>query len=132
MIGTDGEGVSPTGILGYGKPHPRYYGTYPRILGKYVREDGLLTLEEAILKMTSLPAKMLGIQNRGEIRKGAIADVVIFDSETIIDKATFLDPHQFSIGIQHVIVNGLVVVKENNQNDLLPGAVLRSNLLAKG
>ncbi|NIS67849.1 MAG: amidohydrolase family protein, partial [Proteobacteria bacterium] len=77
MVGTDAWGVAPTGILGYGKPHPRYYGTYPRILGKYVREQGLLTLEDAIRRMTSFPAQRMGILDRGLLREGMWADIVI-------------------------------------------------------
>ncbi|MHA2119140.1 MAG: N-acyl-D-amino-acid deacylase family protein, partial [Candidatus Thorarchaeota archaeon] len=115
MVGTDGEGVSPTGVLGYGKPHPRFYGTYPRILGKYVREEGLLPLEFAIWKMTGFPAKQLGLDNRGQIRVGTAADVVVFNPKTVIDKATFTDPHQFSVGIEHVFVNGVQVVSNGMQ-----------------
>jgi N-acyl-D-amino-acid deacylase len=125
MIGTDGSGVSPTGILSHGKPHPRHYGTYPRVLGKYVREQGLLDLEEAIYKMTGFPAKRLNLEDRGLLKEGYWADLVIFNPETIIDNATFLDPHQFPTGIQHVIVNGTVVVTQGKQLDHLPGRVLR-------
>ncbi|MFX1260692.1 MAG: amidohydrolase family protein [Promethearchaeota archaeon] len=125
MVGTDGEGVSPTGVLGYGKPHPRFYGTYPRILGKYVREEGFLTLEDAIWKMTGFPAKQLGLGNRGRIRAGMIADVVVFDPKTVIDKATFTDSHQFPKGIHEVIVNGMQVITDGKQTDKLPGVVLR-------
>ncbi len=125
MIGTDGEGVSPTGVLGYGKPHPRFYGTYPRILGRYVREKKLLTLEEAIRKMTSFPAQRLGLRDRGLLREGMWADIVIFDPKTVIDKATFDQPHQFSQGIKHVIVNGEIAVEDEKFIDVLPGKVLR-------
>ena len=107
MIGTDGAGVAPSGILSHGKPHPRHYGTYPRILGRYVREKGLLTIEEAIHKMTGFPAQRLGFQDRGLIKMGHWADIVVFDPKTIIDRATFMDPHQFSSGIHNVIVNGV-------------------------
>ena len=125
MIGTDGAGVAPAGILSHGKPHPRHYGTYPRILGRYVREMGLLTLEEAIYKMTGFPAQRLGLQDRGLLRMGNWADIVVFDPKTIIDKATFMDPHQFSLGIHHVIVNGVSTVSEKGQSNDLPGKVLR-------
>jgi N-acyl-D-amino-acid deacylase len=125
MVGTDGSGVSPTGILGHGKPHPRYYGTYPRILGYYVREKRVLTLENAIYKMTGFPAQRLGFQDRGIVKPGYWADVVIFNPKTVIDRATFMDPHQFSEGIHHVIVNGVSVVASNGQNKELPGHVLR-------
>ncbi|MHA1124384.1 MAG: N-acyl-D-amino-acid deacylase family protein [Candidatus Heimdallarchaeota archaeon] len=125
MIGTDGSSVSPTGPLSYGKPHPRFYGTYPRILGKYVREEGLMTVEQAIRKMTSFPAQRLGIRDRGLLRESNWADIVVFDPETIIDKATFLDPHQFPVGIEYVIVNGKLVVSKGEHQTNLPGKVLR-------
>ena len=125
MIGTDAWGVNPSGILRHGKPHPRYYGTYPRILGKYVREEGVLTLENAIRKMTSFPAQRLGLLDRGLLKEGLWADVVIFDPETVIDKATYLDPHQFPEGILHVLVNGQIVVANGQQTGRLPGKVLR-------
>lgn len=125
MIGTDGWGVSPTGILGYGKPHPRFYGTYPRILGKFVRDKQLMTLETAIRKMTSFPSQKLGLFDRGLIREGMWADVVVFDPVTVIDRATYENPHQFSKGISHVIVNGVCVVENEVQNTELPGKVLQ-------
>lgn len=125
MVGTDGAGVAPTGVLSHGKPHPRHYGTYPRILGHYVREKGLLTLQEAIHKMTGFPAQRLRFHDRGLLRAGNWADIAVFDPKTIIDRATFLDPHQFSLGIHHVIVNGVSIVNEEGQNEELPGKVLR-------
>jgi len=125
MIGTDGSGVAPTGILGHGKPHPRYYGTYPRILGHYVREKGVLTLPEAIHKMSGMPAQRLGLKDRGFLIPGYWADVVVFDPETVIDRATFMDPHQFPLGITHVIVNGVSIVNEDGQGGELPGRVLK-------
>jgi N-acyl-D-amino-acid deacylase len=125
MIGTDGAGVAPTGILSHGKPHPRHYGTYPRILGRYVREKGLLSLEAAIYKMTGFPAKRLNLADRGVLKENNWADIVIFDPDTIIDNATFLDPHQFPTGIHTVIVNGEVVVSEDEQHDVLPGRILK-------
>ena len=125
MIGTDGAGVAPSGILSHGKPHPRHYGTYPRILGRYVREKGLLTIEEAIHKMTGFPAQRLGFQDRGLIKMGHWADIVVFDPKTIIDRATFMDPHQFSSGIHNVIVNGVSIVDIEGQSEELPGKVLR-------
>ncbi|MFX0087322.1 MAG: amidohydrolase family protein, partial [Candidatus Hodarchaeota archaeon] len=110
MIGTDGWGVSSGGNFDYGKPHPRFYGTYPRILGKYVREKRLLSLEQAIRKMTSFPAQKLGLHDRGLLREGSWADIVIFDPQAIRDEATFDNPHQFPKGIHYVIVNGEIVV----------------------
>lgn len=125
MIGTDGWGVAPIGILGFGKPHPRFYGTYPRILGKYVRQEGLLKLEDAIRKMTSFPAQKLGLQDRGLLRENMSADVVVFDHKTVIDRATYEDPHRFPTGIKHVIINGEIVVENEQQTEKLPGRILR-------
>ncbi len=126
MIGTDGWGISPTGAFGHTKPHPRSYGTYPRILRKYVREEGVLALEEAIWKMSGFPAEVLGFKERGLIRERFWADIVVFNSKTIEDKATFLDPHQFPAGIHYVIVNGKIVVDNATQLDVFPGKVLRA------
>ena len=123
MIGTDGVGIPNLPALG--AFHPRFYGTYPRILGKYVREEKLLTLEDAIRRMTSFPAQRLGLKDRGLIREGMGADIVIFNPDTIIDKATFENAHQFPEGIPHVIVNGVMVVENNKQNRKRPGKVLR-------
>jgi len=125
MVGTDGSSVTPTGPLSYGKPHPRFYGTYPRILGKYVREEGLMTIEKAIRKMTSFPAQRLGIQDRGLLRENNWADVVVFNPETVIDKATFLEPHQFPVGIEYVLVNGELVVTKGEHQRNKPGKILR-------
>lgn len=105
MIGSDGI-PSPTG-----KPHPRLYGTFPRVLERYVREEGILSLEEGVRKMTSLPARTFMLADRGEIREGAWADLVIFDPAKIIETATYEDPRNYPTGISHVIVNGQVVVE---------------------
>jgi N-acyl-D-amino-acid deacylase len=121
MVGTDGWSVP----MGSGKPHPRFYGTYPRILGKYVREEKILKLEQAIRKMTSFPAQTIGILDRGLIREGMWADLVIFDPDTIIDKATYTDPHQYPDGINYVIINGEIVVKNKKHTTVKPGKILR-------
>jgi len=123
MVGTDGVGIPNMPAMG--AFHPRFYVTYPRILGKYVREEKVLLLEDAIRKMTSFPAQRLGLKDRGLVREGMCADIVIFNPNTIIDKATFEDPHQFPEGISHVIVNGVIVVENNKQNKKRPGKVLR-------
>lgn len=117
MVGTDG--------LLAGRPHPRAYGTYPRILGRYVREQGVLRLEEAIRKMTSLPAQRLGLRDRGLLRKGYFADIVIFDPETVLDRATFEDPLQYPVGVESVIVNGEVTVENGAPTGVRSGIVLR-------
>lgn len=111
--------------LGEGHPHPRAYGTFPRVLGHYVRERGVLRLEEAVRKMTSLPASRLGLTDRGRIESGARADLVLFDPERIIDRATFEDPHQYPEGIEYVLVNGVVVLDRDGLTSERPGRVLR-------
>jgi len=110
MVGSDGSAISPHMILGRGKPHPRYYGTFPRIIGHYVRE-GVLNLQEAIRKMTSAPAQRLGLRDRGLLREGFKADITIFDPDEVKDNATFTDPHRYASGIPYVIVNGIIVVE---------------------
>ena len=107
-----------------GKVHPRLYGCYPRYLGKYVRETGTLNWESAIKKMTSLPAGRLGLKDRGILRKGMKADIVVFDPDEIIDTATFDDPHQFPVGIEYVLVNGEIVADHGRHTGALPGKVL--------
>ena len=124
-IGSDGTAVSPEGVLGRGKPHPRFYGTFPRILGKYVREEKILTLEDAVRKMTSLPAARLRLSDRGLLRAGMAADIVVFDPERVIDRATFDDPHRYAEGIDVVIVNGQVVLDEGRHTGASPGRALR-------
>ena len=127
MVGTDGAAIPLTGPLSYGKPHPRYFGTFPRILGKYVREEKVMSLETAIRKMTSFPAQRLGLFDRGIIRENNWADIVIFNPETIIDKATFLDPHHHSIGIEYVLVNGQIVLEKGTHKQIKAGKILRKN-----
>ncbi|MDO5142598.1 MAG: D-aminoacylase [Eubacteriales bacterium] len=112
------------GLLG-GKPHPRVFGAFPRILGKYVREDKALTLEEAIYKMTKKPATTFNIADRGELREGAYADITIFDPETVIDKGTFTDPVQYPEGIEYVIINGRLTIKNGEHTGAQNGFVLR-------
>ena len=125
MVGSDGSAVAPEGVLGKGKPHPRYYGTFPRFLSLYVREKRVLTLEQSIRKMCYLPAWRLGFRDRGIIREGAYADIVIFNPKTVKDNATFTDPHKFPTGIIHVLVNGVPVVFDSKHTGAKPGRVLR-------
>jgi len=106
-------------------PHPRGYGNNPRVLGRYVRDLKLISLEDAIRKMTSLPAQTFGLRDRGMIREGFAADIVIFDENTIVDQATFDKPHQFPLGISYVIVNGAPVVENNKITNARPGLALR-------
>lgn len=126
MIGSDGDAISPYGKLGQGKPHPRCYGTFPRYLGHYVRERKILPLAEAIRRITSLPAQKLGLKNRGVLKTGFYADMVIFDPKAILDKATFVQPHQYSEGIEFVIVNGKIAVEKGEHTGELAGRVLTS------
>ncbi len=126
MIGSDSSARSDNGITAKGKPHPRGFGTFPRVLGKFTREDGVLGLEEAIYKMTGFPAKRFGIKQRGLIKEGYYADIVIFDPEKINDRATFEDPFHFPDGVSHVLINGMTVVEDGRVKDVLPGRVLRN------
>ncbi len=120
MIASDGR----LSRLGVGHPHPRWYGTFPRVLGYYVREKGVLTLTDAIRKMTGLPASRLGLTDRGQIELGYFADIVVFDPETIIDKATFEDPHQYPEGIRLVFVNGQLTVTGADFTETRAGRVI--------
>ena len=111
--------------FGKGKPHPRNYGTYPRVLAKYVREEKIISLPEAIRKMTSLPARKIGLWDRGIIRPGMKADITIFNFYTVKDTATYEDPHSYPQGIEYVIVNGVVVIEEGRHTGATPGRLLR-------
>ena len=124
-IGSDGSAVRPDGILGRGKPHPRWYGAFPLVLGKYVREEGVLTLREAVRKMTSMNAEKVGITDRGLLKEGMKADITIFDPRTVKDEATFENPHQYPTGIPYVIVNGRVVIDQGEHSGAKPGEVIR-------
>lgn len=125
MICSDGSVYAPTGPLSGGSPHPRSYGTFPRVLGHYVREERIMPLETAIHKMTGLPARKIQVEDRGVIRPGAFADLVAFDPSTILDTATFDDPHQYPRGIDLVVVNGAVTVREGAMTGTLAGRPVR-------
>jgi N-acyl-D-aspartate/D-glutamate deacylase len=124
-VGSDGSALAVEGPLRAGVPHPRSFGTFPRVLGRYVRELKVIPLEEAIRKMTSLPAEILGLADRGTIKEGQWADLVIFDPATVADKATFEDPFQYPVGIDTVMVNGQVVLDEGKHTNARPGKVLK-------
>lgn len=124
-VGTDAGAVNVQGPLSESKVHPRAYGTFPRILGRYVRDQHLLTLEQAIRKFTSLPAQRMGLRDRGILRAGAFADITIFDPGTVIDMATFENPHRPSVGIEYVIVNGVVSLEGGKVTGRLAGRPLR-------
>src|SRR5438067_2129227 len=124
-IDNDSSGTSPEGILGQEHPHPRAYGTFPRILRKYVREEKKLPLEDANRKMSALPAQRMRLTDRGVLKAGMWADVVIFDPAAVRDLATFENPNQLSEGMQYVLVNGVPVIDEGKMTGALPGKVLR-------
>jgi N-acyl-D-aspartate/D-glutamate deacylase len=120
-IGTDSAALRTEGALAQGSPHPRAYGTFPRILGRYVREEKTLELADAVRKMTSAAAAQMHIRDRGFIREGSYADLVVFDAATVKDNATYEKPHQYPTGIRHVIVNGVPVLDEKGLTGSRPG-----------
>jgi N-acyl-D-amino-acid deacylase len=126
MVASDGSALATSGVLRSGNPHPRSFGTFPRVLGKYAREEKLFDLAEAIRKITALPASALGIKDRGLLQMGNFADVVIFDTDKVIDRATWTTPHQYPGGIRFVVVNGEVVIDEGEFTGKLAGRVLRA------
>jgi N-acyl-D-amino-acid deacylase len=123
-ICNDSQGASPTGILGEEHPHPRAYGTFPRILRKYVRDEHILALEDAIRKFSALPAERMRLADRGVLKTGMWADVVVFDPATVRDVATFENPNQLSEGMRFVLVNGVPVIEEGKMTNALPGKVV--------
>ncbi len=125
VIGSDGESEAPYGPTGDTQTHPRSYGTFPRVIRRYSIEQGLFSMEEAIRKMTSSPAERIGLNDRGMLAKGMAADIVVFDPESIRDKATFEDSHQYPEGIVHVFVNGLITIQDGDHTKERAGQVLR-------
>ena len=119
MVGSDG-------LLTGDMPNPRSYGTFPYVLGQFVREEGLLRLEEAVRKMTAIPAQRLGLSDRGVLRDGMKADIVVFDPDRVQAKSTFEQPKQYPEGIDYVVVNGKLVVDKGQHTGALPGRALRS------
>ncbi|MCJ7731293.1 amidohydrolase family protein [Candidatus Bathyarchaeota archaeon] len=129
-VGTDGRVHNPKGVLNKDipAPHPRFYGTFPRVLGRYVREKHVITLEDAVRKMTSLPAQILGLGDRGILLPGNHADIVVFDPDTVIDRADFVPPEStklFPEGILHLIVNGELTLFDKEHTGARAGHVLR-------
>jgi N-acyl-D-amino-acid deacylase len=118
MVGTDSTFIGQ-------KPSPRTYGSYPRILGQFVRDEGRLSLEEAVRKMTSAPAARLGLRDRGQLRDGWVADVVVFDPDRIRAHATYDEPRRHSEGVEHVLVNGVAVFDGGDATGARPGRALR-------
>lgn len=126
-IGSDGQALAIEGPLKRGHPHPRSFGTFPRVLGVYVRQKGLLSLENAVRKMTSQNAAKIGLFDRGLLRPGMFADITVFDAERVIDRATYTEPFQYSEGIEHVIVNGQIVLDAGKHTGARPGKALRGH-----
>ena len=124
-IGSDGSAMAVEGPLRFGHPHPRSFGTFARVLGEYVRNRGLLRLEDAVRKMTSLNAAKAGLTDRGILRPGLFADLTVFDADQVVDRATYLDPFRYSVGIRHLIVNGQIVLEAGQHTHAHPGRALR-------
>lgn len=123
-ICSDGASMAPEGVFLNSSTHPRSYGNFARLLGKYVREEKVISLQEAVSRMTGLPATNLGLYNRGFLKAGMFADVVVFDPETIHDIASYKDPHQYAVGMKHVFVNGVQVLKDGEHTGAKPGRAL--------
>ena len=123
-FGSDEASQAPEGVFLKSNPHPRAYGNFARLLGQYVREEKVISLAEAVRRLTGLPATNLGLQDRGFVREGMFADVVVFDPKTVADRATFERPHQYAVGMQHVLVNGVPVLKDGEHTGATPGRAL--------
>jgi N-acyl-D-amino-acid deacylase len=124
-FGSDEAAPAPEGVFLKSNPHPRAYGTFARVLGRYVRDEKALTLTDAIRRLSGLPAANLKLDDRGLLRNGFLADVVVFDPATISDHATFDTPHQYATGVSHVFVNGVQVLKDGEHTGSKPGRVVR-------
>jgi N-acyl-D-aspartate/D-glutamate deacylase len=125
MPASDGSVYSPVGVLSESMPHPRSYGTMPCFLGKYCRDESLMDLATAIKKCTSLPASRIGLKERGRLLPGLCADIVIFDQATIIDLATYAEPHKYPAGISDVFVNGVWTIQDGKPTGKVSGGVLK-------
>jgi N-acyl-D-amino-acid deacylase len=123
-LGSDGASMATEGVFLKSSTHPRAYGNFARLLGKYVREEKVISLTDAVRRLTGLPATNLGLDHRGFLKTGMFADVVVFDPATIADRATFENPHQYSVGVKHVFVNGIQVVKDSEHTGAKPGRAL--------
>jgi N-acyl-D-amino-acid deacylase len=124
-FGSDAASMAPEGVFLKSSAHPRAYGNVARLLGRYVRDEKLITLEEAVRRLAALPATNLGLADRGFLRRGAFADVVVFDPATVADRATFDKPHQYAVGMRHVLVNGVPVLRDGEHTGALPGRALK-------
>jgi N-acyl-D-amino-acid deacylase len=123
-FGSDAASMAAEGVFLRSSAHPRAYGNFARLLGKYVREEKVISLTEAVRRLSGLPATNLGLDHRGFLRAGMFADVVIFDPQTIADRATFENPHQYAVGVRHVFVNGVQVLKDGEHTGAKPGRAL--------
>lgn len=123
-FGSDAASMAPEGVFLKSSTHPRAYGNFARLLGKYVREEKVISLEDAVRRLSGLPATNLGLDHRGFIQQGMFADVVVFDPQTIADRATFEQPHQYAVGVKHVFVNGVQVLRDGDHTGARPGRAL--------
>jgi N-acyl-D-amino-acid deacylase len=123
-FGSDGASQAPEGVFLKSNPHPRAYGNFARLLGKYVRDEKVIPMTEAVRRLSGLPATNLGLDHRGFLKEGMFADVVVFDPATIADRATFEKPHQYAVGMKHVFVNGVQVLKDGEHTGAKPGRAL--------
>ncbi len=123
-FGSDEASQAPEGVFLKSNPHPRAYGNFARLLGKYVRDEKVIPMSEAVRRLSGLPATNLGLDHRGFVKEGMFADVVVFDLATISDRATFEKPHQYAVGVKHVFVNGVQVIKDGEHTGAKPGRAL--------
>jgi N-acyl-D-amino-acid deacylase len=123
-FGSDEASQAPEGVFLKSNPHPRAYGNFARLLGKYVRDEKVIPLAEAVRRLSGLPATNLGLDHRGFIKEGMFADMVVFDPATIADRATFEEPHRYAVGVKHVFVNGVQVLKDGEHTGAKPGRAL--------
>jgi N-acyl-D-amino-acid deacylase len=131
-LGSDGGSLAPEGVFLASNPHPRAYGNVARLLGKYVREEKVITLADAVRRLSGLPAENLGLDRRGLLKEGYFADVAVFDPATIADRATFEKPHQYAVGMRHVLVNGQSVLKDGEHTGATPGRALKGPGATRG
>jgi N-acyl-D-amino-acid deacylase len=124
-FGSDAASMAPEGVFLRSSAHPRAYGNFARLLGRYVRDEKLVTLEEAVRRLAALPAANLGLADRGVLRRGAFADLVVFDPATVADRATYDNPHQYAVGMRHVLVNGVPVLRDGEHTGATPGRALK-------
>jgi N-acyl-D-amino-acid deacylase len=123
-FGSDEASQAPEGLFLKSNPHPRAYGNFARVLGKYLRDEKVIPMKEAVRRLSGLPATNLGLDHRGFLKEGMFADVVVFDQATIADRATYEKPHQYAVGMKHVFINGVQVLKDGEHTGAKPGRAL--------